>query len=467
MIIHYKKYSIFFHRLNNNYLVINQNNGAWFITNQRDKNKFVDYLNSKKRILKEEQDSIVAILKQTRFFDTIKKTKRYGIVTKKFTSMIISVTRDCNLHCTYCWAKANDIKSDISFETIKYFADKILYKKYCGNPVRFQFSGGEPTLRLEIIEQSIVYIQNLSKKRKITPLFQIQTNAVNVSKKFINIIKKYNIGVGVSIDQVDPTVSTGRVFSNGDTSTKKSLENVKILTNEGIEPVIISTISKYNANEIYKIPFFMKENGIHSIRVNLLIIGRGGEKKFRTMRAESEVLFQGMKKMIDTIYNLNLNNSKKDEHIYDLHIAQIVRKIMYDRNIFYPCAQSPCGSGRQVLSIFPNGDIFPCDGFYRYDLFKCGNIFKNSIDELKKSTSVSRIRERDVKKISICKDCIYNNYCSGGCIQDITMENNGYEEILKPTPYCEYYFKLISYLFQLIDEGKDPKLLIPKINKYS
>jgi len=114
MVIHYKKCSIFFHKINNNYLIINQNNGAWFIANPCDKSKFVNYLNGKKCVSKEDLDSIAAILKQTRFFDVIRKTKKYNFVTKKYTSIIISVTRDCNLYCVYCWARANDIKSDIT-----------------------------------------------------------------------------------------------------------------------------------------------------------------------------------------------------------------------------------------------------------------------------------------------------------------------------------------------------------------
>ncbi len=458
--IKHKDSKIFIRKIDNNYLFVNQNNGAWFIAKPENKDAIVSYF-SEKEVSRSNAEEIKKALKQTRFFEKIKKSRKYNSITKKYTSIIISATRECNLNCVYCWARANDTESDIDFSTIKLFVDKILYKKHCGDHVRFQFSGGEPSLKLKLIEQSINYIKQLGEKREINVLFQVQTNAAEISQKFINLIKKDDIGIGVSIDQIDDKKATGRLFFNGEKSTQYTVENVKKLTHKGIKPVILTTFSNYNAKDVYEIPLFMNKVGLTNMRVIPLIIGRGGEERYKLIKAEAKTVFQGMKKMIDTMYDINLKNKGAKENIYDLHIAQIVRKIMYDRNIFYPCAQSPCGGGRQVLSLFPSGDIFPCDGFYQYNLFKCGNIFKNSIKEIKKSNAVHQVQKRDVKKIKTCKDCVYNNYCSGGCIQDVIIKNRGFNEILTSTPYCEYYFYLISYLFELINQNKDLRLLLP------
>jgi len=55
------------------------------------------------------------------------------------------------------------------------------------------------------------------------------------------------------------------------------------------------------------------------------------------------------------------------------------------------CLRSPCGAAREVVSINPNGDVYPCDGFKGVEEFKMGNILnEKNVDMLKKPFIVKR-----------------------------------------------------------------------------
>lgn len=445
----------------NSKLFVNQRNGSWFICNAKDADTIHKYFSSRLSVSNNEASDIEDMLKCVRFFEDLVPSKSIQEATKKFTSFIISVTRDCNLHCAYCWANANEVNADIPLETIKVFADKILHKKYCSDVVRFQFSGGEPTIKIDLIDEAITYIKDMACTRGIEVLFQIQTNAFSLHQPVIDIVKKHNIGIGVTIDQLNPDRDTGRVTKSGRKSTEAVNRNVENLVNQGIKPVILTTLSSYNCADIHEIPIFMKKLGIENMRIIPLIVGRGGEESFQTMKAETDAVIGGVKQLIDVIYELNTEDSSF--WIYDLHISQYVRKIMYDRDIYYPCAQSPCGAGRQVLSLFANGDIFPCDGFHRYDMFKCGNILHDDLDEILRAQPIQSIAIRNSKHMDGCVDCAYNNYCIGGCIQEVEMTSDDLSEIMKPSEYCKYYKQLFAHLFGMVDEGKDLMRLLRRI----
>lgn len=109
-----------------------------------------------------------------------------------FSILIIEVTRRCNMSCKHCMrGDAQNIDMDL------YILDKFLSNfKNCF--VReILFTGGEPTLKPEIIAQTL----RLIKKYNITvKFFAIITNGKNLSDETIDIINSNNFSIAVSVD---------------------------------------------------------------------------------------------------------------------------------------------------------------------------------------------------------------------------------------------------------------------------
>lgn len=95
-----------------------------------------------------------------------------------------------------------------------------------------------------------------------------------------------------------------------------------------------------------------------------------------------------------------------------------------------------CECGRTRISIYPNGDVVPCDFLADISSFKAGNIFLDNMDDLwKKSQVLKMFRQRDVVRIEPCKSCDHQIQCRGGCQ---AMAWHKFKDQNMPDPRCPH-----------------------------
>jgi uncharacterized protein len=112
---------------------------------------------------------------------------------------------------------------------------------------------------------------------------------------------------------------------------------------------------------------------------------------------------------------------------------------------------TPCGGGRCFFAIAADGNVFPCGEFIGIEEFCGGNIFRNFIPDIMNSDSFERVRNRIVEKTEHCNTCAFRNICGAPCPAEIySMQGNFYN----PSPYCEFYERLIRFAFKMIAEDK-------------
>ena len=107
--------------------------------------------------------------------------------------LILTLTRRCNLHCSYCYHGASDGQQDMSISTL----DQAFALAASGSgPLHIQLSGGEPTLAPELIEAAAQ--RALSLKRACT--MGVQTNGTCLDERVIALFTRYQLQVGVGLD---------------------------------------------------------------------------------------------------------------------------------------------------------------------------------------------------------------------------------------------------------------------------
>lgn len=117
------------------------------------------------------------------------------------------VTDDCNLRCRYCYEE-NKQPHDMTIETAIHAADYFLERfenKY--DSVVFDFVGGEPFVRVDLLEQLLPYmIEKLKNQKKWNSyIFSFSTNGTCFSDlKVRSLIEKYreHMSIGLSLDGV-------------------------------------------------------------------------------------------------------------------------------------------------------------------------------------------------------------------------------------------------------------------------
>jgi uncharacterized protein len=88
--------------------------------------------------------------------------------------------------------------------------------------------------------------------------------------------------------------------------------------------------------------------------------------------------------------------------------------------------------------------------------FNSVNLRDSSIDDVLASPTFAEVRNRRVEVIEECKGCLYRNICGAPCPAEVFAKT---DNLNRPTPYCEFYKKIIDYAFELIGQGQVENLL--------
>ncbi|MEW6172286.1 MAG: peptide-modifying radical SAM enzyme CbpB [Bacillota bacterium] len=363
------------------------------------------------------------------------------------TAIYINPTDRCNANCSYCYIPAEIRKNgnQMNEEQLEYVLRKIATyfkrKKTDTKPV-IVFHASEPLLAKDIIFKAINDLDHRFH-------FGIQTNALLLEKPDVEFLKKHRVGVGISLDAIDPQVNNrqrpGRE-SNG--NFDKAVQAIDWFAGYGGLNVI-TTVTKLNVSCLPEIVEFL-----HSKKVGCILLNpvRLTTKTARNLQPPQELLTGYFIKAVEKAMELSESSNHR---IIIGNFANIILGIVAPTARRLMCDISPCGGGRCFLTITASGNMIPCGEFIGLDGFSGGNIFDTTISRAMRSKPFKEIRSRIVEKIGECQACDFRNICGAPCPAELYSLGNMYQ----PSVYCEFYKEIISYAFKVVAEDKVKYLL--------
>lgn len=123
----------------------------------------------------------------------------------------------------------------------------------------------------------------------------------------------------------------------------------------------------------------------------------------------------GVKNIVPAVDNGNQNWNKQEMQILKNQLVKIKKYLetIKDRNIYVAMTSKDdlkykgiCAGGIKSFHIDPNGDIYPCAYTVGDNFYKCGNVAVGLNNH--KIQEFDKINE---KKVPICEDCNYYNFC--------------------------------------------------------
>ena len=187
-----------FEKINDKHYLITSQAGDFFFCNEENfqkmiskelDQKFTNFLLKKNFIFKEQGDF---------HWDNFKyKILKRKILPKTIGYYMIVPTLRCNLNCSYCQVSRVDENTkgyDWSDETVDSFLHFVENNSL--NKIKIEFQGGEPTLRIDIIEKII----NWCEKKNIDAEFAICTNLITLNKDIERVIANEKVHISTSID---------------------------------------------------------------------------------------------------------------------------------------------------------------------------------------------------------------------------------------------------------------------------
>ena len=305
---------------------------------------------------------------------------KYRAFDPKLKIIYLHVTQECNLRCTYCYAKNNLGKDMMMNENASRKYIDILEQKGVKKVV---LTGGEPLLNPDI-EKIVEYI----KKKGI--YVSLLTNGTLLSKhmRMFYDIDDCIVSLDVEGSMQRKGISADRVFS-----------------------------------ELLSIPHDLRRKV--SIRS---VISKGEELQIEEMRNKVE------KDGFHYIFIPRLPNCIEELRLFpNLDLIDEPKELMESMRMIR------CGAATAELAIDWNGDIYPCQNLMRKE-HRISNLNKSNWEEhLQTSNLRKTLREAHVLNIEKCKECDVRFICGSGCR---AISYNMYETYYHCIDfYCEHFKK--------------------------
>ena len=179
---------------------------------------------------------------------------------RDLTQMILEVTEDCNLRCSYCIYN-NNYKYEkklsgkhLDFETAKkglgYIYETV--KDRLDKRLTISFYGGEPFIQFELVKKVVKFAKSLFKGWELT--FGATSNATLLRDEIIEYLIAENFNLLVSLDGPQNNHDAKRVYKNGKGTFKKVWKALGRIKNRDVE--YFNKKVSFNIVHSYDLPLF-------------------------------------------------------------------------------------------------------------------------------------------------------------------------------------------------------------------
>lgn len=358
--------------------------------------------------------------------------------------MVLQMTDFCNLKCKYCFIEGGqpkDYKRQIMSEdtakaAVNKFIDIIKTKNKRTVSPTIVFYGGEPLLNWGVINKTLEYLEQIERKEKMVLDKVIITNGTMLSPEIVNVIKRYNVLVSVSLDGTKQIHDANRIDYKNQGSFNKVIKGIRLLQKHGIDPAVSCVMAEEGIPVCEEtVKFLVEDLGIKGFGFNHVSIIPG----LNFYNAEYEEEFA------DAILKVQEFIQQKYPHVYERRMGHKVN-IFIDKLLI----KSDCTGCGEQMSISPNGEIGICQGYMGSRKTFCHTVFE--ADYYPNEDCVfQEWSMRSPLNIEKCIECPALATCGGGCPRNADMLSQSIWELDKA--FCHFAKKAQEWLvWQHIEE---------------
>lgn len=344
---------------------------------------------------------------------------------------------NCNLRCKYCFYfdvaenRNNYTFGNMSYETLENMVKNVF--NTVTHEVTFMFQGGEPLLRgISFYNKLHEYIEKYNKD-KIKVNFSVQTNGTLLNDKWINLFKKYNYLLGVSIDGTKDIHDIFRIDIRQKGTFDSILNNINKLRENNIDFNILTVINSEVSKNAKKIYDYYKLNNFKFLQFIPCLDPLSYDEKDFSLTAKDYGVF------LDELFNLWYEDLKNNDYVSVRYFENLIL-ILLGKN---PEACDMMGRCSVNVVVEADGSIYPCD-FYVLDDYRIGNINSDKIVDIVFSEKALKFVRDSIKFPEKCSKCKYLKICRTGCKRH--KDKSNYNK------FCEsYIYFLDRNLKKLLD----------------
>jgi uncharacterized protein len=346
------------------------------------------------------------------------------------TTVVLNVTNQCNLACTYCYEYGEDkIVDTENGKQSKFMAESTALEsvdfllKESGRVAHLTFFGGETLLNFPVLKSTIAYARRKAAEAGKEIDFSLTTNATLLRPEIIEFLAENRVGVTISIDGPREMQDKFRVFHNGagsyDVVAPKIRELLRVHRSRPIGARVTLTSDTLDITRIYR--HLTEELGFWEV---------GFAPVTTSANQQYAIGERGFDRMLDQFRALAsefLEHVAVNKHHGFSNVKDTLEEIHKGVSKAYPC-----GAGLGLLGVSTDGDVALCHRFAGSDAHKFGTV-RDGID---RDQQTAFLQQHHIADKTDCSQCWARPLCSGGCYHEAHVR---YGTTTRPNlHYCEW-----------------------------
>ncbi len=331
-------------------------------------------------------------------------------IPQKLNMVHLKLTNQCNLGCSYCYARSGKQSGALSWGNLEMIARDVAA---VSDSVAYVLSGGEPLLHPSVLDFA-------EKVKAAGNKVHLLTNGSLIDGANAARIAAAADVVKVSVDGSNDAVHSA---TRGKGNFARVTRAIELLLGSGANVVVAMTVTRANRGDIAAM---VARYGSRLSLQPLFKAGRGssandlaltGVEYYRALAA-----VEGVAPMGDVSAKLNSLRGRG------------VRR---------------CAMAEREISIAETGDVYPCQLLHE-PRFRAGNVRERSLAEIySKSPVFAKMRQISVDSLGKCSACPVRYLCGGACRARDLFEV-GSEELVGE--FCAYEREaLLSGIFESVE----------------
>ena len=341
-----------------------------------------------------------------------KMPKVLPLVPVPLSTMVLNVTNQCNLACTYCYEYGEDkiVQTEngrqpkwMSDETARESVDFLLRES--GPEAHLTFFGGETLMNFKVLQTAVAYATERATALGKTIDFSLTTNATLLKPEVIEFLAEHRFGVTISIDGPKELQNKFRVFQKGAGSYDLVAPNIKaLIARHRSRPIgarVTLTRETLQVRRIYE--HLTKELGFWEVGFAPVTAAPG-----RTYAFDEA----GFEHVLDDFRDLAqdyLAAALENRHHGFSNVRETLGEIHKGASKAWPC-----GAGFGLLGVSTAGDVNLCHRFAGSDDHKFGTV-RDGID---REVQRAFLEAHHIAEKTDCHTCWARPLCSGGCYHE-------------------------------------------------
>lgn len=349
--------------------------------------------------------------------------------------IVVKLTTGCNLRCVYC-SEGDKPLVVLKKEYFYKLIDELpaFLEEHQDKRITLLWHGGEPmTVGVTYLQEVMDYAKEKLQDYELS--FQMQTNLTLLDEKWLELIKTYHIGIGVSIDGYQELHDANRFDKEGNPTFAIVTKNMDRLQAEGIHFGTLMVLNTEKDIDVEKLCAFIKERDLHMKIHPVIPCGRAAG------HPHAREIYDRYVDIMESLYEKAMADPDFEGTIEPLE--DMMRAILSGGHLRECSYNGSCGE--HILCLFADGETGFCGrAEQEKEDLGFGNIKEMSLQEMYESAHAETIRRRqDFLKAHGCGRCPEWALCRGGCSFEAL---NAFGTLEARYPNCEGRRRLIQYL---------------------